>query len=228
MPLPLAIVRTSHRVRQRHGPLAAPSPSPGPALARDKQESDPASHLNLYRRMLALRATHRLGEGSLAWVEDYCSETSLAYLNGNTLVIMNVGAEAMPLPAGETILRSSVGEGSAADLPGAVLPSADLPGVDLLGSGGDNLAHGQLTFPPRSSMTGIKDVAERAGLSVATVSRALSGKGNVSPPQAANVPVPQLPSWDSCFPTMRRAWPPGAPTMSAWWCPRSTAGSSQR
>ncbi|MFJ6455968.1 LacI family DNA-binding transcriptional regulator [Paenarthrobacter sp. NPDC091669] len=30
-------------------------------------------------------------------------------------------------------------------------------------------------------MTGIKDVAERAGLSVATVSRALSGKGNVSP-----------------------------------------------
>ncbi|MFJ5958472.1 LacI family DNA-binding transcriptional regulator [Paenarthrobacter sp. NPDC092416] len=29
-------------------------------------------------------------------------------------------------------------------------------------------------------MTGIKDVAERAGLSVATVSRALSGKGNVS------------------------------------------------
>ncbi|WOH19515.1 LacI family DNA-binding transcriptional regulator [Paenarthrobacter sp. GOM3] len=30
-------------------------------------------------------------------------------------------------------------------------------------------------------MTGIKDVAERAGLSVATVSRALSGKGSVSP-----------------------------------------------
>lgn len=30
-------------------------------------------------------------------------------------------------------------------------------------------------------MTGIKDVAQRAGLSVATVSRALSGKGNVSP-----------------------------------------------
>jgi len=34
-------------------------------------------------------------------------------------------------------------------------------------------------------MTGIKDVAERAGLSVATVSRALSGKGNVSPTSRA-------------------------------------------
>jgi transcriptional regulator with XRE-family HTH domain len=30
-------------------------------------------------------------------------------------------------------------------------------------------------------MPGIKDVAEQAGLSIATVSRALSGKGNVSP-----------------------------------------------
>ena len=34
-------------------------------------------------------------------------------------------------------------------------------------------------------MAGIKDVAERAGLSVATVSRALSGKGNVSPASRA-------------------------------------------
>jgi alpha-glucosidase len=74
--------------------------------------------------MLELRTTHRLGEGSLAWVEDYCSETSLAYLNGNTLVMMNVGADAMPLPAGETILRSS-----------AVEAGADLLAADLLGSG---------------------------------------------------------------------------------------------
>lgn len=34
-------------------------------------------------------------------------------------------------------------------------------------------------------MAGIKDVAERAGLSIATVSRALSGKGNVSPKSRA-------------------------------------------
>ena len=94
-----------------------PQPESWPALARDKQEVDPASHLNLYRRMLDLRATNRLGEGSLAWVEDYCSDTSLAYLNGNILVIINVGPEAMPLPAGETVLRSSAAE--ATDLLGS-------------------------------------------------------------------------------------------------------------
>ncbi|GAA2855681.1 glycoside hydrolase family 13 protein [Paenarthrobacter ilicis] len=83
-----------------------PQPESWPALARDLQKSDPASHLNLYRSMLALRADHRLGEGSLAWVEDLCSDSCLAFLNGNTLVMMNVGHEPLPLPAGRLILRS--------------------------------------------------------------------------------------------------------------------------
>jgi alpha-glucosidase len=68
-----------------------PQPESWPALARDKQEVDPASHLNLYREMLAARAAYGLGRGSLAWVEDYCTGSSLAYLNGTTLVMMNVG-----------------------------------------------------------------------------------------------------------------------------------------
>lgn len=87
-----------------------PQPKSWPTLARDQQESDPASHLNLYRALLAERARLRLGAGSLAWVEDYCTESTLAYLNGNTLVVMNVGAESLPLPAGEVILRSSAAE----------------------------------------------------------------------------------------------------------------------
>ncbi|MCF3138842.1 glycoside hydrolase family 13 protein [Paenarthrobacter sp. AR 02] len=84
-----------------------PQPESWPALARDKQESDPASHLNLYRALLAERAALRLGEGSLAWVEDYCSGSSLAYLNGNILVVMNTAHQPMPMPPGELILRSS-------------------------------------------------------------------------------------------------------------------------
>jgi alpha-glucosidase len=87
-----------------------PQPESWPTLARDQQESDPASHLNLYRALLAERARLGLGAGSLAWVEDYCTESTLAYLNGNTLVVMNVGAESLPLPAGEVILRSSAAE----------------------------------------------------------------------------------------------------------------------
>ncbi|MDP9935032.1 alpha-glucosidase [Paenarthrobacter nicotinovorans] len=87
-----------------------PQPESWPTLARDQQESDPASHLNLYRALLAERARLRLGAGSLAWVEDYCTESTLAYLNGNTLVVINVGAESLPLPAGEVILRSSAAE----------------------------------------------------------------------------------------------------------------------
>ena len=84
-----------------------PQPESWPALARDQQESDPASHLNLYRALLAERARLRLGAGSLAWVEDYCTGSALAYLNGETLVIMNVGEEPLPLPTAAVILRSS-------------------------------------------------------------------------------------------------------------------------
>ncbi|QOT18168.1 glycoside hydrolase family 13 protein [Paenarthrobacter sp. YJN-5] len=87
-----------------------PLPESWSNLARDKQQADPASHLNLYREMLAQRSTLQLGRGSLAWVEDYCSHTSLGYLNGSTLVVMNVGTEPMPLPEGEVLLRSSAAD----------------------------------------------------------------------------------------------------------------------
>ena len=56
--------------------------------ARDTQANDPASHLSLYRKALALRRECQLGTGSLQWAEEYCSEGSLAFLNGNTLVLI--------------------------------------------------------------------------------------------------------------------------------------------
>ncbi|MNL83002.1 hypothetical protein D3C87_2105340 [compost metagenome] len=43
-------------------------------------------------------------------MEDYCTQSTLAYLNGETLVVMNVGEEPLPLPAGEVILRSSAAD----------------------------------------------------------------------------------------------------------------------
>ncbi|MGG5173350.1 glycoside hydrolase family 13 protein [Pseudarthrobacter sp. J1738] len=88
-----------------------PLPDSWNSLARDTQELDPASHLNFYREMLALRASLGLGQGSLAWAEDFCTETSLAYVNGSTLVIINLGEETLVLPEGEVLLRSHQGRG---------------------------------------------------------------------------------------------------------------------
>ena len=84
-----------------------PQPASFAGLARDAQAASPSSHLNLYRRMLGLRRELGLGEGSLAWLEDWCTDTSLAYLNGTTAVLMNVGPDSVELPAGEVLLRSA-------------------------------------------------------------------------------------------------------------------------
>jgi alpha-glucosidase len=57
--------------------------------------------------MLSTRRELRLGSGSLAWLDDWCTGSSLAYLNGETLVVINLNHEPMDLPAGSVLLRSS-------------------------------------------------------------------------------------------------------------------------
>ncbi|MFJ5694976.1 LacI family DNA-binding transcriptional regulator [Arthrobacter sp. NPDC093125] len=73
-------------------------------------------------------------------------------------------------------------------------------------------------------MAGIKDVAERAGLSVATVSRALSGKGNVSPAsraraQAAAADLGFVPSYQASSLASGRNYNIGlvVPTINRWY-----------
>ncbi|MDR6509080.1 glycoside hydrolase family 13 protein [Arthrobacter oryzae] len=84
-----------------------PQPASFSELARDAQTEQPSSHLNLYRRMLAMRRDLDLGRGSLAWLDGWCTDRSLAFLNGSTLVVMNVGWDSMDLPSGRVLLRSS-------------------------------------------------------------------------------------------------------------------------
>lgn len=73
-------------------------------------------------------------------------------------------------------------------------------------------------------MAGIKDVAERAGLSIATVSRALSGKGNVSPAsreraQAAAAELGFVPSYQASSLASGRTRNIGlvVPTVRRWY-----------
>lgn len=84
-----------------------PIPSSFETLARDLQAVSPSSHLSLYRRVLRLRRELGMGRGSLAWAEDWCTGYSLAYLNGTTLVLMNLNHEPLAMPAGDIIVRSS-------------------------------------------------------------------------------------------------------------------------
>lgn len=83
-----------------------PFPPSFEALARDLQTESPSSHLSLYKAALAVRRNLNLGRGSLSWAEDWCSGSSLGYVNGTTLVLMNLNHEPLELPAGDILVRS--------------------------------------------------------------------------------------------------------------------------
>jgi alpha-glucosidase len=57
--------------------------------------------------MLAMRRERGLGQGSLAWLESWCTDSSLAYVNGSTMVVMNLSQDALELPPGRVLLRSA-------------------------------------------------------------------------------------------------------------------------
>jgi alpha-glucosidase len=65
--------------------------------------------------MLNVRRELDLGRGSLAWAEEWCTASSLAFLNGDILVVMNVGPDPLELPAGGVVLRSSSPSGYGED-----------------------------------------------------------------------------------------------------------------
>jgi alpha-glucosidase len=43
----------------------------------------------------------------LAWAEEWCTGSSLAYVNGATLVLMNLNHEPLEMPEGRVLLRSA-------------------------------------------------------------------------------------------------------------------------
>ncbi|MGT2463393.1 glycoside hydrolase family 13 protein [Sinomonas atrocyanea] len=105
VPLPWATGAPAHGFSDA-GASWLPQPELWGALARDVQALDPASHLNLYRRMLSLRREHRLGSGALAWVPELCGDGVLAFANRSILVMLNAGDVEAPLPPLEVLVRS--------------------------------------------------------------------------------------------------------------------------
>ena len=81
-----------------------PQPDSYQDLARENQEGDVASTLNLYRSALKLRSDLRLGSGTFDWVT---TEGVLAFRNNGITVIHNFSAEPQALPSGTVLLRSA-------------------------------------------------------------------------------------------------------------------------
>jgi len=86
-----------------------PQPDSWAQLARDVQERDPGSPLNLYRRALELRDQLGLGTGSLETLplgEHVVAVRNTTQGRPAVIILTNLGTESVPLPDGEVLLAS--------------------------------------------------------------------------------------------------------------------------
>lgn len=109
------------------GPAAEPwlpQPETFAHYAADAEENVPGSTLELYRRMLSLRAEHRLGRGELRWTEANDPQNGvLSFQNGPVTVLANFGETAIALPEGRTVLVHTLPGGAQQASPPLVLSS---------------------------------------------------------------------------------------------------------
>jgi alpha-glucosidase len=87
-----------------------PQPDSYRTLARDQQEGDAASTLNLYHSALKLRVELKLGEGSFDWGS---KSGVLSYRNGKLLVIHNFTEEEISLTGKVLISSAPLAQGNA-------------------------------------------------------------------------------------------------------------------
>lgn len=79
-------------------------------LAADRQVGVPGSTFEMYRGALALRRDLGLGSGSLAWADDLCDDTTVAFVNRDVLVVTNLASTPIAVPPGLEVLASSADE----------------------------------------------------------------------------------------------------------------------
>ncbi|MDX1874036.1 glycoside hydrolase family 13 protein [Mycolicibacterium sp. 120266] len=87
-----------------------PMPADWAGLTVQRQEADPSSTLNFYRRAIELRSGRAEFEGGVHWVRD-----GVFTRDGGLHCVLNTGAAPVTLPAGEVLLASG-------PLPGGLLP----------------------------------------------------------------------------------------------------------
>ena len=92
-----------------------PQPAEWSRYARDVQDGDPESTLEMYRAALKLRREHELGPSTLKWVKGY-GRSVVAFRTGDVTVLANLGKADVDLPAGDILLSS-------APITGGVLPT---------------------------------------------------------------------------------------------------------
>ncbi|MET0693982.1 MAG: glycoside hydrolase family 13 protein [Propionibacteriaceae bacterium] len=83
-----------------------PQPESYGLYARDLQEGDPTSTLEMYKTALRLRREHHLGAGELEW-ESTPGDHVLQFRRGSIRVITNISADGLALPEGAEVLVSS-------------------------------------------------------------------------------------------------------------------------
>ena len=89
-----------------------PQPDDWKELSREAQRESKDSTLSMYRNALSQRRIRALGSGSFAWVDDYSDDEVVAFINGTTLVIMNMGIDAVGIPNLPVVASSSATAGA--------------------------------------------------------------------------------------------------------------------
>lgn len=82
-----------------------PQPDDWAGYARDAQDGEADSTLEMYKAALRLRANHDLGTNDLELLPGYPADV-LAFHNGDVTVIANLGAASIPLPDGSKLISS--------------------------------------------------------------------------------------------------------------------------
>jgi len=80
-----------------------PQPSSYKRYARDLQEGQAGSTLELYKRLIKERKAFKMGAGEFRWAPEFQGESSLAYVNNGVLVISNFEGAAIAVPAGKIL-----------------------------------------------------------------------------------------------------------------------------